>query len=109
MSRMYQGCREINVAAEGGVYLLQLYRFIAWIVRSIRQAIVHRREKREASDAWYAIHPKGEAIACSHVMLVPRWDSVQDMGIEAKATLFVCDSCHKEFSPVEALALRKSD
>jgi hypothetical protein len=47
-----------------------------------------------------------EAPPCPHVTLVPRWDSVQDMGIEAKATRYLCDSCRQEFTPAEAEELR---
>lgn len=43
---------------------------------------------------------------CPHAILVPRWGSVQDMGIEAKATSFMCDGCHKEFTPAEAAEIR---
>ena len=43
---------------------------------------------------------------CPHAVLVPRWDSVQDMGQEAKATRFLCEACKTEFTPAEAQALR---
>jgi len=39
---------------------------------------------------------------CPHAALVPKWGNVQDMGIEAKATSFECDACHKMFTPEEA-------
>jgi streptomycin 6-kinase len=48
------------------------------------------------------------AVACPHTVLVPRWDSVQDMGREDKATRFMCEACHEMFSPEEAEALRNS-
>lgn len=47
-----------------------------------------------------------EAPPCPHVVLVPRWDSVADMGIAAKATRYLCDSCHEEFTPAEAETMR---
>jgi transposase-like protein len=39
-------------------------------------------------------------------VLVPRWENVQDMGIEAKATRWMCESCKKMFTPDEANTLR---
>jgi hypothetical protein len=45
-------------------------------------------------------------VACPHSVLVPRWDSVQDMGIEDKATRFMCEACKQEFAPAEAAHLR---
>lgn len=48
-----------------------------------------------------------EAPACPHAVLVPRWDSVQDMGIEERATRYMCDTCRQEFTPAEARALRE--
>ena len=46
------------------------------------------------------------SIACPHAVLVPRWENVQDMGIEAKATRWMCESCKEIFSPAEAQELR---
>jgi hypothetical protein len=43
---------------------------------------------------------------CPHTTLLARWDSVDDMGKNEKATSFVCDSCHAEFSPDETEAIR---
>jgi hypothetical protein len=48
------------------------------------------------------------AVDCPHATLVPRWDSVQDMGHEDKITRFMCEACHEEFSPQAAAALRDS-
>ena len=47
-------------------------------------------------------------VECPHAALVPKWDSVQDMGIEDKATSFACDACGQVFTPDEARALRES-
>jgi len=47
-------------------------------------------------------------VDCPHAALVPKWDNVQDMGSEAKATSFNCDACHKEFTPDEARTLRET-
>ena len=43
---------------------------------------------------------------CPHAALVARWDDAKDIGIEAKATRYLCDACHKEFTPAEAAELR---
>jgi hypothetical protein len=47
-------------------------------------------------------------VECPHAVLVPRWDSVQDMGIESKATRWMCESCKTMFSPEEANTLRET-
>ncbi|HLF72158.1 MAG TPA: hypothetical protein VI759_08425 [Dehalococcoidia bacterium] len=47
-----------------------------------------------------------EAPPCPHGILVPRWETVADMGIEAKATRYACDACHQEFTPEEANRIR---
>jgi hypothetical protein len=49
-----------------------------------------------------------EAPPCPHAVLVPRWDSVEDMGKEDKATRYMCEGCHQVFSPAEAQELRES-
>ena len=46
------------------------------------------------------------AVECPHSVLVARWDSVQDMGHEDKATRFMCETCHEMFTPEEAKHLR---
>jgi len=48
-----------------------------------------------------------ETPACLHAVLVARWDSVEDMGHEDKATRFMCESCKQEFTPEEAKNLRQ--
>jgi len=45
---------------------------------------------------------------CIHAVLVPRWESVQDMGHEDKISRYMCEACHQEFSPEEAIRLRES-
>ena len=45
-------------------------------------------------------------LECPHAVLVPRWENVQDMGIEAKATRWMCESCKQIYSPAEAQVLR---
>ena len=41
-------------------------------------------------------------VECSHVSLVARWDSVEDMGKEDRATSFACEACGASFTPEEA-------
>jgi len=48
-----------------------------------------------------------ETPECPHAVLVARWDSVQDMGKEDKATHFMCEACHQMFTPEEAVELRQ--
>ena len=49
------------------------------------------------------------AALCPHSALVPKWDSVGDMGHEEKATSYACDACHESFTPSEARALRQTE
>jgi hypothetical protein len=46
------------------------------------------------------------SLECPHSVLVARWESVQDMGIEDKATRFMCETCKEMFSPADAFHLR---
>jgi len=48
---------------------------------------------------------EGPPPECPHANLLPRWDSVQDMGKPEKATSYVCESCGERF---EADAVRKA-
>lgn len=52
--------------------------------------------------------PASPAVApeCPHLALAPHWDSVADIGHEARATIFVCDSCHRALTPAEAARAR---
>ena len=45
-------------------------------------------------------------VDCPHTVLVARWDSVADMGHEDKATRFMCETCHEEFTPEQTKDLR---
>jgi hypothetical protein len=47
-------------------------------------------------------------VECPHAVLVPRWENVQDMGIEAKATRWMCESCKSMFTSDEATMLRNT-
>lgn len=43
-----------------------------------------------------------ETPPCPHTALVPRWDSIEDMGKEDKATSYFCQGCNTEMTPEEA-------
>jgi hypothetical protein len=44
-------------------------------------------------------------IECPHTTLVPRWDSVEDMGKEDAVSGYFCEGCRMSFSPSEAVGL----
>ena len=46
---------------------------------------------------------------CEHVLLVPHWDSPENMGIEDKASSYRCNSCDEEFSREEEEILRRTE
>lgn len=48
------------------------------------------------------------AVTCPHAVLVPRWDNVQDMGHEDKATRYMCEACHEIFTPEQAKELSQT-
>ncbi|MBM2826003.1 MAG: hypothetical protein HW403_67 [Dehalococcoidia bacterium] len=43
---------------------------------------------------------------CAHAILLPRWDNVQDIGHDDKATGYACSGCGQRFSLEEAASLR---
>lgn len=43
---------------------------------------------------------------CQHTVLVARWENVQDMGHEDKASRYMCETCHEMFSPDQARELQ---
>ena len=45
---------------------------------------------------------------CSHLALTPRWDNLEDMGKEDRATAYVCDACHVSLSPADAERARSA-
>jgi hypothetical protein len=49
-----------------------------------------------------------ETPECAHGTLVPRWDNVDDIGHEDRATHYLCEACGEEFSPYEANELRQT-
>lgn len=46
---------------------------------------------------------------CEHVLLVPHWDSPENMGIEDKASSYLCNSCDEQFSRAEEEVLRATE
>ncbi len=61
-------------------------------------------QRREQSPA-----PTTETPPCPHTALVPRWDSVADMGNEAKVTSYTCESCQQHFTAAEGRRLRQTE
>jgi hypothetical protein len=57
------------------------------------------RQREEVKD------PAEEAV-CEHITLIPRWDSVEDMGNEELATHYICESCGVTLSASEAAEVR---
>jgi hypothetical protein len=50
-----------------------------------------------------------ETRECLHTTLSAGWDNPDDMGVEAKASHFVCGTCGANFTPAEAAALRATE
>ena len=46
---------------------------------------------------------------CLHVTMVPRWNSVADMGHEEAVSSFTCEACHAGFTAAEGRALRETE
>ena len=47
----------------------------------------------------------GAAPPCPHTTLIPRWDSVADMGNVDKVTTYTCQGCNQSFTAAEGRAL----
>ena len=47
--------------------------------------------------------------ACQHLVLTPRWDSVDDMGHEERATGYHCEACNADFTAEQGWALRSNE
>jgi len=45
---------------------------------------------------------------CLHAALVPRWDSVDDIGHEDRVDHYICEACGERFTPAEAQTLRET-
>ena len=64
--------------------------------------LLGQRQRRE--------QPAAPAVSpCPHTTLVPRWDSVADMGNEEKVTTYTCQGCNQSFSAAEGRALRATE
>jgi methionyl-tRNA synthetase len=50
-----------------------------------------------------------ETPPCPHASMTARWDSVEDIGHDERATAYICESCGESFSPEEAAELRRSE
>jgi transposase-like protein len=46
---------------------------------------------------------------CVHVTLVPKWNSVADMGHEDRVSSYTCESCGQSFTAAEGRALRETE
>ncbi len=49
-----------------------------------------------------------EVPPCPHVVLIPRWDAAGDIGINDRASRFVCEGCEQIFTPEQARSLQSS-
>jgi len=64
--------------------------------------------KRKSEDTMVAERDE-ETPECPHVALVPHWGNADDIGIEARATSYLCQSCSSTFTPAEVRELRASE
>ncbi len=46
---------------------------------------------------------------CPHTTMTPRWDSVDDIGKQDRATGFRCEGCGQMFNPEETIMLRAGE
>ena len=46
---------------------------------------------------------------CVHGVLVARWEQLDDIGIEARASGYTCEACGAAFTPWEARRLREDE
>lgn len=49
------------------------------------------------------------SVACPHILLVPRWDNAADMGIEERASGYICNACSESFTLEQAQSLRETE
>ena len=52
--------------------------------------------------------PQAPPVECPHAAIVARWDNLEDMGKEERASYFECASCSEHFSPDEAAEIRSA-
>ncbi len=55
------------------------------------------------------VRPTVASGPCLHITLVPKWDTVADMGHEDRASGYTCDSCGQSVTAAEGRALRESE
>lgn len=65
-----------------------------------------RRGEDESSSAQVA---DTASETCEHVLLVPHWDSPENMGIEDKASSYRCNTCEESFTREEEEVLRRTE
>ena len=59
--------------------------------------------RHATSDDRHHMQPEASGpTECAHLAMTPRWDRIEDMGHEERATAWVCDSCHTSLTPEEA-------
>ncbi len=66
--------------------------------------LLGQRERRETP-----ADPAAQVPVCPHTALTARWDSVADMGNEAKVTSYTCESCQQHFTAAEGRRLRQTE
>jgi transposase-like protein len=66
----------------------------------ILDRLLGRKQERPDSEA-----EASEAV-CPHAVLVPHWDSADDIGKSERATSYACEACHETFSREEGERLQ---
>jgi hypothetical protein len=66
---------------------------------------LRRRHEPEDQEAVSEIEER----TCLHVALTPQWDQPEDMGMESRASHWVCGACGENFTPAEAQQLRETE
>jgi hypothetical protein len=55
------------------------------------------------------VEPTTDAPPCEHLVLIPRWDNVDDIGREDRVAGERCEACGADFTPEEAAHLRATE
>ena len=50
--------------------------------------------------------PATDDAQCPHLLLIPHWSAIEDMGIEDKIFAYRCNECGETFAPTEADEIR---
>ena len=53
-----------------------------------------------------AVEPVEAPAICPHLVVVPQWDAAADIGVEDRATHYLCSTCNGRFTVEEARELR---